>query len=265
MPACHIAIAHDARGPCNSLVLGEVSSLLAIREAARVIERGAADAIVAGGTGYRLHPTTYLRSSVEDVSKRNDDPAGACRPFAQGRDGLVNGEGAAMFLLESRESAQARGARIWASILGTSSCCEPRRPGGPRTSKAVARSFSQALADAGLSPADVGHVNAHGMSTIESDRLEAEAIRAVLGETPVTAPKSYFGHLGAGGGAVEMAASVLALAQNYVPRTLNHEQPAEDCPIRVIDREPLVGAKPVALVTNQAITGQSAAIVLGGG
>jgi 3-oxoacyl-[acyl-carrier-protein] synthase II len=264
MPACHVAIAHDARGPCNSIVLQEVSSLLAIREAARIIERGAADAIIAGGTGHRLHPTTYFRSCVEEVSHRNDDPAGASRPFAKGRDGLVNGEGSAMFLLESRQHAQARGARILASVLGSSSGCEARVPGGPQTSTVLARVLSQALADAKLKPGDIGHVNAHGMSTVQSDRIEAQAIRAVLGDVPVTAPKSYFGHLGAGGGAVEMAVSVLALAEGLVPRTLNHEEPAEDCPIRVIDREPLTGAQPTALLTNQAVTGQSVALVLGG-
>lgn len=263
MAACHVAIAHDARGPCNSIVLGEVSSLLAIREAARIIERGSADVIIAGGTGYRLHPTTYLRTSVEEVSHRNDDPAGASRPFSKGRDGLVNGEGSAMLVLESREHAQARGAKILARVLGSASGCEPRRPGGPQTSVVLERVLSLALADAKLAPSDVGHVNAHGMSTVISDRLEAQAIRAVLRDVPVTAPKSYFGHLGGGGGAVELAVSVLALAENLVPRTLNHEEPAEDCPIQVIDRAPLVGAKPTALVTNQALTGQSVAVVLG--
>ncbi len=264
MPACHVAIAHDARGPCNSIVLGEVSSLLAIREAARVIERGAADLIITGGTGNRLHPTTYLRTTVEEISRRNDDPSAACRPFDAGRDGLVNGEGSAMLVLESREHAEARGAKILARVLGTSSTCEARRPGGPKSSAAIERALSLALADAGVSPSDLGHVSAHGIATRDSDRLEAQAIRKVLGDVPVTAYKSYFGHLGAGSGAMEMAASVLALGENEVPRTLNHDTPDPECPITVIDREPLSGAKPLALVASQAITGQAAALVLGG-
>jgi len=262
MPACHIAIALDARGPNNSITLGEVSSLLAIAEATRVIERGQADLMVAGGTSTRLHAMNLVSHGDPLLSHRHDDPAGACRPFDAGRDGLVSGEGAGALVLESRESAEARGANILARIAGHGNAFEPRRNGQALSGDAIGRSIQAALAEADLQSSDIGHVNAHGMSAIAPDQLEAQAIRDAIGEVPVTAPKSFFGHLGAGGGAVEMIASVLAIQNDLVPVTLNYEQPDPACPVEVIRDQPLQGAKPSALVLNQASTGQAAALII---
>ncbi len=129
MVACHVAIVHDARGPNNTIGHSDVSSLAAIAEAVRVIQRGAADVMIAGGVGARINPTSMSYRGDIDQSHRNDDPARAARPFDAGRDGLVNGEGAAAFILESRENAQKRGVRILARILSDSSAHEPlRRP-----------------------------------------------------------------------------------------------------------------------------------------
>src|SRR3569623_1424454 len=128
-PACHIAIAHDARGPNNSHSLGEASSLISISEAFRVIERGGADVMIAGGASSRIHPTLWVRSSLLPVSRREGDPATISRPFDAGRDGFVNGEGAAAFILESREHAVARGAKVRARILGYGNSFEPRTEG----------------------------------------------------------------------------------------------------------------------------------------
>ena len=262
MPACHIAIALDARGPNNSITLGEVSSLMAISEATRVIQRGQADRMVAGGTSTRLHAMTCVSRGESQMSHRHDDPQGACRPFDANRDGLVSGEGAGALVLESRQAAEARGANILARVIGHGNAFEPRREGDALTGDAIRRSITQALAEAKLEPEDVGHVNAHGMSEIEPDRLEAQAIRDTLGDVPVTAPKSFFGHLGAGGGAVEAMASVLAIHHDHVPVTLNYEQEDPECPVRVVRDEPLQGAKKVALVLNQASTGQAAALLI---
>ena len=205
MPACHIGIAQDARGPNNTITLGDVSTLSALAEAARVLERGQADAIIAGGVGSRIHPVLWVRSQVIGQSRRNGDPAAASRPFDALRDGLVNGEGAGAFILETQPHAQARGARILARILGYAGVFEPRRNGQPCQGTAIRRAIVAALAAAGLKPADIGHVVAHGLSTIDGDRLEAQAIRDTLGDVPVTAPKSYFGYLGAASGALETA------------------------------------------------------------
>ena len=124
--------------------------------------------------------------------------------------------------------------------------------------------MSRALGEAGLSPQDVGHVNAHGASMPWDDAMEAQAIREVLGDVPVTAPKSYFGNLFAAGGAVEMAASVLAFSHALVPRTLNYTRPDPECPVRVIAGEPLAGTRPAAMLVNWTRIGQAVAIVLAG-
>jgi 3-oxoacyl-[acyl-carrier-protein] synthase II len=263
MPACHIAIAHDARGPNNSHSLGEASSLISISEAFRVIERGGADVMIAGGASSRIHPTLWVRSSLLPVSRRAGDPATISRPFDAGRDGFVNGEGAAAFILESREHAMARGAKVRARILGYGNSFEPRTEGQPLRGEATRRAIAAALRMAEMTPRDVGHVNAHGMSTIDDDRAEAQAIRAELNDVPVTAPKSFFGNLGAGTGAVEMAASLLALEHGQIPHTLNYERPDPECPVNVIHGRPLTSTRSTALLLNQSPMGQSAALLIG--
>jgi 3-oxoacyl-[acyl-carrier-protein] synthase II len=264
MPACHVGIAQDARGPNNSLTLGEVSSLAAIQEAVRVLQRGHADVMIAGGTSSRIHPTIFVRSQALQVSRRAGDPAAASRPFDADRDGLVNGEGAGVFILETRRHAEARAARIRARVLGLAATFEPHGNGRPCEGSGIASAITLALGDAGLAPRELGHVNAHGMSTTDDDRIEARAIRRTLGDVPVTAPKSFFGYLGAGGGAVETAVSVLAFEHGLVPATLNYERPDPACPVNVISGRPLPLDKPTALILNHAQTGQAAAILLAG-
>ncbi|HVU89792.1 MAG TPA: beta-ketoacyl-[acyl-carrier-protein] synthase family protein [Pirellulales bacterium] len=262
MPACHVAITYDARGPSNSLATAEVSSLLAVAEAARIIERGLADIMVAGGTSSRIHPTTYVRAILCDTAREAKDPATASRPFDAHRCGAVYGEGSGVLVLESRRHAEARGARILGRVLGYSSGFEPHMNGSRLQGTAIKSSIENALRAAEVSPHDVGHVNAHGLSTIENDRAEAQAIRQVLGDVPVTGLKSYFGNLGAGTGAVELAASVLALERGQVPATLNYEHPDPECPVNVVQGTPLEGTAGIALSLNQASTGQAAAIVI---
>ena len=264
MSACHIGIAHDARGPNNSITLGEVSSLLALTEGMRLIERGQTDVVVTGGASSRLHPTLLVWQGDRHLSHRAEDPAAASRPFDMGRDGMVNGEGAAAFVLESRQHAEARGANILASILGYACIFEPRANGCPIRGVAISSAIEHVLRTAHLEPKEIGHVNAHGDSTIDNDRAEASAIHRVLGEVPVTAPKSFFGNLGAATGAVEMAASLIALKEGKVPVTLNYDQPDPACPINVIHQKPLSNCKPTALLLNQAPMGQSVAVVISG-
>lgn len=262
MPACHIAIAHDARGPNNSHSLGEASSLTAIAEAARIIERGAADIMIAGGASSRIHPIIWARSPLLPISRREGDPAKVLRPFDAQRDGFINGEGAAALILENRRHAEARGARVLARVSGFGGSFEPGSNGKPVRGDATRRAIRGALDSAGLAPSEVGHVNAHGLSTVAEDRAEALAIRELLGEVPVTAPKSFFGNLGAGTGAVEMAVSVLALEAGEVPVTLNYEHPDPACPVNVVHGNSLKGSPPAALVLNQSLMGQSVAMVL---
>ncbi|MDZ7617284.1 MAG: beta-ketoacyl synthase N-terminal-like domain-containing protein, partial [Patescibacteria group bacterium] len=145
MPACHVAIAQDARGPNNTIVLGDVSSLLAVAEAVRGIERGHADVIVAGGTSSRIHPALWVRSGVFGYTGRRDDPPTACRPFDASRDGTVAGEGAAAVILESEQHAEARGAAILGRILGFASAFEPKRRGQPLAGTAIRAAMTRAL------------------------------------------------------------------------------------------------------------------------
>jgi 3-oxoacyl-[acyl-carrier-protein] synthase II len=262
MTASHVAIAHDARGPNNSIVLGDVSGLLAVAEAASVIRRGWADVMIAGGTGCRLHPTAMVARGAAQLSHRGDDFASASRPFDRDRDGLVNGEGAGAVILESREHATRRGASIIGRILATASRCEPRARRDGVSGAALRQAIRAAREAAGLEVRDVGHVNAHGLSTIEMDRAEAGAIVAELGDTPVTAPKSSFGHLGAGGGVVEMLASVLGLAAGVVPPTRSYRTPDPECPVAVVHGGPLAGRPGTAIAVNACTTGQAVAVAL---
>jgi len=262
MTASHVAIAHDARGPNNSIVLGDVSGLLAVAEAASVIRRGWADVMIAGGTGCRLHPTAMVARGAAQLSHRGDDFAAACRPFDRDRDGLVNGEGAGAVILESRQHAARRGASVIGRVMATAARCEPRARRDGLAGTSLRQAIRAAREAAGLETRDVGHVNAHGLSTIEMDRAEARAIAAELGDVPVTAPKSAFGHLGAGGGVVEMIASVLGLAAGVVPPTRNYETPDPDCPVNVVHGGPLPGRPATAIAVNACTTGQAVAVAL---
>ena len=262
MAASHIAIAHDARGPNNSIVLGDVSSLLAIAEAASVIRRGWADVMLAGGTGCRLHPSALVARGDSLLSHRADDFQAACRPFDRDRDGLVNGEGAGTIVLEAREHAERRGATIRGELLATASRCEPGAHHRGLSGRSLRQAIQSACDAAGLEAGAVGHVNAHGVSTVEMDRVEAGAIAAELGDVPVTAPKSSFGHLGAGGGTVELVASLLGLERGLVPATLNYQTPDPECPVNVVHGTPLADRPPTAVKVNLSTTGQAVAVVV---
>lgn len=147
-------------------------------------------------------------------------------------------------------------------ILGFSSTFEPHRPDEPLQGIAIRTAIREVLAQAGLQPSDIGHVNADGLSTTMDDQVEAQAIRETLGDVPVTAPKSYFGNLSAGTGAVEMAVSVLAFEKGSIPPTLNYHRPDPTCPVNVIHTKPAPLGAPVALVLNHSRVGQSLAVVI---
>jgi 3-oxoacyl-[acyl-carrier-protein] synthase II len=262
MPASHISISRDARGPCNAIVLGEVSSLLAILEGAAAIRRGLADIMLVGGVGSRLQPSSLVWRGDANVSHCNERPEAACRPFDAGRDGMVNSEGAAIFVLESGDHARGRGAHIFARLAGWGNCFETPDSEGRVQGRAIRRSIAQALRRADWQSGEVGHVNAHGLSTPNDDPIEAQAIRDTLGEVPVTALKSYFGNVGGGTGAMELAASILGFAQGLVPMTLNYEVPDPACPVEVIAGQPRPVKTPTVLALNQARLGQAVAVAV---
>jgi 3-oxoacyl-[acyl-carrier-protein] synthase II len=263
MAACHISIAHDAQGPNNSIVAGGVSSLLAIAEAAAIIQRGHADAMLAGGSGSLASISSLPFRGWKHLSTWEGSPAEAIRPFEADRCGTVPGEGAGVLLLESREHAQRRGARPLVRVAGWASRCQsPATPWAERDGRALEQALAAALRSAEQTPSQIDHVNAHGDGSPIEDRVEAKAIHAVLGQTPVTALKSYFGDLGAGSGAVELIGSILALVHGQTPPTRNYERPDPACPVEVVRQAPRPVERPAVLAVNQSWTGQAAALVI---
>jgi len=262
MPACQISIGLDARGPSNSITLCRGSSLAAIIEAVRVIERGDADVMLGGGCGNRVNQDFQTRVRSYYTAPRREDPATLPRPFDADRCGSVLGEGSGAFVLESREFAEARGATIYATVKGFAQTNEPTLHKTRPTGLAIQRSIQMALQHADLKPSDIGLVNPDGLGAEHDDRIEAEAIRATLGDVPVSATKGNFGDLGSGTGAVELAAAVLAMQTGTIPPTRNHEKPATDCPINVVHRQPVASELSAILKMNQTRTGRAFAIAL---
>jgi 3-oxoacyl-[acyl-carrier-protein] synthase II len=262
MPACHIAIVEDARGPNNSIVMSEASSLLALAEAVSVIERDWADVMIVGGTSCATHGMNWILRDPRHFTRRFDDPSRAMRPFDADRDGLLFGEGAAALVIESRQHAEKAGRKILARVVSHASTYGPPQDGMP-SCEPIKRSIHQALERAKVQSGEIDHVNANGLSTQAGDRAEAQAIASTLGNVPVTAPKSFFGNLRAGTGALETTVSLLAFEHGLVPVTLNYERPDPECPLNVIHGEPLKSSKNYCLLLNQSTTGQAAAVVLG--
>lgn len=264
MAACHIGIAHNARGPINSIVQGDTSALHSIIEATSVVVRGVADLMIAGGTSSTVSLLDQMWHRGARMSTHVENPTEACRPFDADRDGAVASEGAALFIVESRTHAEARGACVLAKILGHGRRCEPCADTQQPTGLGVRLAIEAAIEMARIAPQDVGHVNAHGLGTREDDAIEAQAIRQVLGDVPVTAPKSFIGNSGAGSGAIELAISLLGLQQGgsgTVPPTLNYHRPDPGCPVNLVDQvQP--ARSPNILALNHKLTGQAVALLI---
>jgi 3-oxoacyl-[acyl-carrier-protein] synthase II len=266
MPASHIAIYNDLRGPNNSLTLREASANLALGHARHTILEGRADIMLVGSTGTRLNPMKVVHAvQQEEVATGVGDPAQASRPFDLNRSGMVLGEGAGAIVLEELNSARARGATIYAEVLsGASSSAAERRLVAHR-GQAMKNVLAALLRYAGLGPDSLGALHAHGLSTRSSDVEEAWAINEVFGSRsrplPVTASKSYFGNLGAGSGVVELIAAVLAMRSGKLFPVLNYQTPDPDCPIRVVaDREVDAGDSFISL--NVTPQGQAAGVLV---
>ncbi len=239
MPASHLAIYNDFRGPNNTITLREAGANLAVGEAFQIMRRGDADVMLCGATGTRLHWLKIIHAlQQEEVAPGDGDPARVSRPFDRDRTGMVLGEGAGAVLLEELGHARARGAEIYGEIVAAAS----RSAAGPRLlalrQQALANVLRALLAQSGIAPGQVGHVHAHGLSTRTCDIGEARAIGEVFGprsaSLPVVAAKSYFGNLGAGGGMVELIASLLALRAGHLFPVLNYQTPDHECPLAVV-------------------------------
>jgi 3-oxoacyl-[acyl-carrier-protein] synthase II len=238
--SCNIAIDAGVTGPTSANTDSCSSAAIAIGEAARLIRYGEVDAMLAGGVEVPLTPLIFGSFDlIRAMSTRNHAPAAACRPFDRGRDGFVMGEAAAVLVLESLEHAQRRGAAIYGEILGYGSTNDAHHMTAPLPSgHQAARAMRLALRDANLTPSHVDYVNAHASSTPLNDSTETRAIKAVLGERahtiPISGTKSMHGHaLGATGG-VEAAICMLALRTDYLPPTINLDDPDPECDLDYI-------------------------------
>ena len=247
-----VALRHGLRGPFANFATACSSSAMALGEAARLVASGRVDAMVAGGSEALLTPGTLAAWQALRTLAPADaaDAAASCKPFDKRRAGLVLGEGAAAFVLEDETRACARGARIHALLTGYGNTCDAVHVSRPDRDGQV-RAMREALHEAGLEPRAIGYINAHGTATAVGDVVEAEAINAVFGEAagrvPVSSTKSMHGHLLGGAGALEFAATLLALEHGVLPPTAFLEQPDAACrlrhvPLRAERVEPLRAA-----------------------
>jgi 3-oxoacyl-[acyl-carrier-protein] synthase II len=268
MLACHISILIDCQGPSNTITEADASSNLAIAEAARVIARGKADLMITGGADSKIHPLSLVRMALLDhMSRWRGEPSQACRPFDRKRDGWVPGEGAGILILEEREHALKRGARIVGEVLGGGSGCDAMPAGGldPEGGGTFV-AIKSAMEEAGVDPAEISHVNAHGAATRVADLAESRAITRLFGPrgVPVTALKGYMGNLVSGCGAVELIASLMAVNHGRIPAILNCDQPDPECECDLILKTPRATRRSAFVSTNLTPNGQAAAVVVRG-
>jgi 3-oxoacyl-[acyl-carrier-protein] synthase II len=265
--SCNIAIEFGVQGPNSTNAMSCASGTIAIGEAFRVIRDGYADVMLAGAAEAPLAPMCFgAFAIIRAMSTRNDDPARASRPFDRDRDGFVMGEGACVLVLEEYVRAKARGARIYAEVVGFGFSNDAHHMTAPRPDGSqAARSMRIALDDGHVAPGEIGYVNAHGSSTPLNDGTETTALKIVLGaraaRVPVSSTKGYYGHALGASGAFEAAIVALALARGWLPPTLNHDAPGDDCDL---DYVPNVGREvrvEYALSNSFGFGGINAALV----
>jgi len=238
-PAANVGLAVHAKAGVHAPVSACASSNEAISLAVDQLRLGRADVAVVGGTEATIHPLPLAAfGQMQALSRRNDDPQGASRPWDRGRDGFVMGEGSAVLIIETLEHALARGAKIYGTIAGSGITADSHDIVQPDpTGEGQSGAMIKAIVDARLSPSDIKHINAHGTSTPQGDVTEAGSIRTGLGEATdgcvVTSTKSMTGHLLGGAGALETIATVLALRDRMVPPTINLDDPEPDLGIDI--------------------------------
>ncbi|HEX5334459.1 MAG TPA: beta-ketoacyl-ACP synthase II [Propionicimonas sp.] len=269
-PAANVGLAVHAKAGVHTPVSACASSNEAISLALDQLRLGRADMAVVGGTEATIHPLPIAAfGQMQALSRRNDEPERASRPWDKGRDGFVMGEGSAIMVLETLEHAKARGAKIYGTIAGSGISADSHDIVQPDpTGEGQSGAMIKALADAKLTPADIVHVNAHGTSTPQGDITEAGSIRTALGDDTdhvvVTSTKSMTGHLLGGAGALETIATLLALRDRMVPPTINLEDPEPDLGIDIAANvaRPLQGGDLAAINNSFGFGGHNVAIAV---
>ena len=265
-PAAQVGLAIGARAGVHTPVSACASGNESVALALDLIRAGRADVVVAGGTEAAVHPLPMAAfGQMMALSRRNDDPEAASRPWDRGRDGFVLGEGAAVLVLESEEHARARGARVYAEVAGAGITADSHDIAQPDPAGAGAtRAMTLALRDADLSPGDVAHVNAHATSTPQGDVAEAMAVRTALGAAAegavITSTKSMTGHLLGAAGALESVATVMALHGREVPPTINLDDPEDVGLDLAVEARPLPDGDLAALNNSFGFGGHNVAV-----
>ena len=263
----NVSIRHGAKGPNSATATACSAGAHAIGDSFRLIERGDADAMICGGAESAITPMSVAGfAAMRALSTRNDSPKTASRPFDAERDGFVIGEGAGLLILEELEFAKARGAKIYAEIVGYGMSGDAFHISAPdETGSGAIRVMNRAIKDAGISPEQIGYINAHGTSTPYNDKFETLAIKKVFGEhaykMAVSSTKSMTGHaLGAAGG-IEAVISILAMTKNTLPPTINYENPDPDCDLDYIPNEPRQAEVEFVLSNSFGFGGTNACLI----
>ena len=263
----HISIRYGARGPNSATATACSASAHAIGDSFKIIERGAAEMMICGGTEATITPMGVGGfSSMKALSTRNDDPSHASRPFDAQRDGFVVGEGAGILILESLEHAQKRNAPIMGEIVGYGMSGDAYHITQPaENGDGAFRVMRAAIKDAKLTPEDIGYVNAHGTSTPLGDVIETRALKRVFGEraksVPISSTKSMTGHLLGGAGGLEAGISVLALRDQVIPPTINLESPDPECDLDYVPNVARKATLDYALSNSFGFGGTNAALI----
>ena len=238
-----ISMRFGAKGPNSSVVTACATGNHAIGDAFRIIQRGDADVMIAGGAEAIIVPLTIAGfCQMKAMSTRNDEPTKASRPFDAHRDGFVCGEGGGLVVLESQEHALRRDARVYAEVIGYGMSSDAYHMTAPDPEgDGAARAMASALKDAALDPTEVGYINAHGTSTPYNDKFETMGIKRVFGEHAykfaVSSTKSMIGHLLGAAGGVEAIATVLAISHGLLPPTINYETPDPECDLDYVPNQ----------------------------
>jgi len=263
-----VSMSLNLKGPNFGVVSACATSGHAIGEAASVIKRGDADAVLAGGSDFGLVPIGVAAfAAMRAISTRNDEPERASRPFDKERDGFVMAEGGGMVVLESLEHAQQRGARIYAELIGYGATADAYHISAPPDGgEGAARAMKMALSHARLTPRDVDYINAHGTSTPQNDRAETEAIKSVFGkaayDVAISSTKSVTGHLFGAAGAVEAIACIKVIADGVIPPTINYEFPDPACDLDYVPNEARARKVDIALSNSFGFGGHNSALIV---
>ena len=266
--AGNIAIRVGARGPNLSLATACATGTNSVGEAAEMIRRGSADAMIAGGSEAAITAISMAGMNVMTaLSTRNDDPQRASRPFDKDRDGFLMGEGSAILILESLEYAQARGANILCEFTGYGTTDDAHHISAPAEDGAgAANSMRLALESAGLNLVDIDYINAHGTSTYLNDKSETAAIKSVFGEqaykTPVSSTKSMTGHLLGASGTLEAVIGTLTILENILPPTINYETPDPVCDLDYVPNQPRKAIVNNVMSNSFGFGGHNATLIL---